>query len=68
MFKRLHGNSEYEGTGIGLALCKRIVEKHNGFISALSQADLGTTFIVSLPFDATNMNYNERAYQFSKKE
>ena len=41
---------EYEGTGIGLALCKQIVEKHKGFISALSKVNEGTTFIVSLPF------------------
>jgi signal transduction histidine kinase len=49
MFVRLHGNSEYEGTGIGLALCKQIVEKHNGFISALSKENDGSTFIISLP-------------------
>jgi signal transduction histidine kinase len=49
MFVRLHGNSEYEGTGIGLALCKQIVEKHNGFISALSKENSGSTFIISLP-------------------
>jgi signal transduction histidine kinase len=68
MFKRLHGNSEYEGTGIGLALCKRIVEKHNGFISALSQDDHGTTFIISLPLKATkNVYQNEQIYQLSNK-
>lgn len=49
MFVRLHANSEYEGTGIGLALCKKIVEKHRGFISTLSKKDKGSTFIVSLP-------------------
>ena len=49
MFSRLHGNSQYEGTGIGLALCKQIVEKHNGFISALSAENEGSTFIISLP-------------------
>jgi len=49
MFKRLHTNSEFEGTGIGLALCKKIMEKHNGFISALSRPDEGTTFIISFP-------------------
>ncbi len=49
MFKRLHRNSEFEGTGIGLALCKKIVEQHNGFISARSKVGEGTTFIVSLP-------------------
>jgi len=51
MFIRLHGNSEYEGTGIGLALCKQIVEKHHGFISALSQENKGSKFIVSFPVD-----------------
>jgi light-regulated signal transduction histidine kinase (bacteriophytochrome) len=49
MFKRLHRNTEFEGTGIGLALCKKIVEQHNGYISALSKPDQGSTFIVSLP-------------------
>ncbi|MEJ7588552.1 MAG: response regulator [Ferruginibacter sp.] len=49
MFQRLHSETDYEGTGIGLALCKRIVEKHRGFISALSKINEGTTFIVSLP-------------------
>ena len=49
MFVRLHGNSEYEGTGIGLALCKQIAEKHQGFISALSKENEGATFIISLP-------------------
>jgi signal transduction histidine kinase len=68
MFKRLHGNSEYEGTGIGLALCKRIMEKHNGFISALSQDDHGAMFIISLPLRIiNNVRSNEQIYQLSKK-
>ncbi|HEY0677392.1 MAG TPA: response regulator [Chitinophagaceae bacterium] len=49
MFKRLHLNTEYEGTGIGLALCKKIVEEHNGFISAKSKVNEGSLFIISLP-------------------
>ena len=49
MFKRLHHNGEYTGTGIGLALCKKIAELHNGFISARSKIDEGSTFIISLP-------------------
>ncbi len=49
MFQRLHSQTDYEGTGIGLALCKQIVEKHKGYINALSTINEGATFIVSLP-------------------
>lgn len=49
MFRRLHSNAEYEGTGIGLALCKKIVEMHNGYISALGKPGEGAVFIVALP-------------------
>jgi signal transduction histidine kinase len=49
MFKRLHHNTEFEGTGIGLALCKKIVEQHRGYISARSKVNEGATFIVSIP-------------------
>ncbi len=49
MFVRLHGNKEYEGTGIGLALCKQIVEHHQGYISVLSKEGVGCTFIISFP-------------------
>jgi len=49
MFRRLHVNSEFEGTGIGLTLCKKIVEKHNGYISVQSKVGKGSTFIISLP-------------------
>jgi signal transduction histidine kinase len=52
MFRRLHSSHEYEGTGIGLALCKKIVEMHKGFISALGRPGEGATFIVSLPLTA----------------
>ena len=48
-FSRLHGNSSYEGTGIGLAICRRIVERHNGSITAASTPGEGSTFIVRLP-------------------
>jgi light-regulated signal transduction histidine kinase (bacteriophytochrome) len=49
MFKRLHDKNQYEGTGIGLAICKKIVEEHNGFISVISKVNEGSTFIVSFP-------------------
>lgn len=49
MFRRLHVNGKFEGTGIGLAFCKKIVEQHGGYISAKSKINEGSTFIVSLP-------------------
>lgn len=55
MFTRLHMNTEYAGTGIGLAMCKKIVEEHAGYISAKSEVNKGTTFTISLPVDSLNM-------------
>ena len=49
VFKRLHSYHEFEGTGVGLSLCKKIVEKHNGYISATSKLDAGSTFIIQIP-------------------
>jgi signal transduction histidine kinase len=49
VFKRLHSYHDFEGTGIGLSICKKIVEKHNGFISAESALHEGSTFIITLP-------------------
>jgi signal transduction histidine kinase len=48
-FQRLHGRGEYEGTGIGLAVCRKIAERHDGHITAHSAPGQGATFIVTLP-------------------
>lgn len=48
-FKRLHGRSQFGGTGMGLAICRRIVERHRGEINVSSVQDEGTTFTISLP-------------------
>ena len=49
IFQRLHGRSEYEGSGIGLAICKKIVEHHGGIIYADGVLDEGATFTIILP-------------------
>lgn len=49
LFQRLNGREEYEGTGIGLAIAKKIVEKHNGAIAASSEPGKGASFFISLP-------------------
>lgn len=52
VFQRLHGRSEYEGTGIGLAICRKIVERHQGSITAQSEPRQGAKFIVALPMNS----------------
>jgi signal transduction histidine kinase len=51
IFKRLNARGSFEGTGIGLALCKKIVDNHHGIIEATSEIGKGTTFKIILPVD-----------------
>lgn len=49
VFQRLHGRQEYEGTGIGLAVCRRIADRHGGSITARSKPGEGATFVITMP-------------------
>ena len=48
-FQRLHGRGRYEGSGMGLAICRKIVARHDGYLTARSVPGQGTTFVVTLP-------------------
>lgn len=51
LFEKLHSKDDYDGSGIGLAITKKIIEKHNGQISVHSKMGVGTEFILTLPID-----------------
>ena len=53
VFQRLHGRGTYEGTGIGLAVCRKIAERHGGSVTARSTLGVGATFVVTLPLKQT---------------
>ena len=58
VFQRLHGRKEYSGTGIGLSICQRIIDRHNGKIKAESSSGEGASFLITLPIQQKNGGNN----------
>jgi light-regulated signal transduction histidine kinase (bacteriophytochrome) len=51
VFQRLHTPEEFEGTGIGLSICRKIVDRHGGDVAVESTVGEGSTFVVTLPIE-----------------
>ncbi|RPD38674.1 hybrid sensor histidine kinase/response regulator [Chitinophaga barathri] len=62
IFQRLHGRNEYEGTGIGLAIVKKIIDTHGGVITATSEEGKGSKFILVLPMGSQQTKQTEQTY------
>lgn len=60
LFQRLHGRQEYPGTGIGLTICKKIIEKHGGMISVGKSSQGGTAFTFTLPVHNNKEHVNDK--------
>src|SRR5439155_12156160 len=59
VFKRLHSYHEFEGSGVGLSICKKIVERHNGSIRAESRPGMGSMFLLDLPLTENRLKVAE---------
>ncbi|OED35137.1 hypothetical protein AB833_31350 [Chromatiales bacterium (ex Bugula neritina AB1)] len=68
LFKRLHSHTQYQGSGIGLSICQRVISNHGGWIKVVSEEGAGSTFIVALPEKSVEKNVipiDERSEQLA---